>query len=208
MWPRWSPDGKWVAFMRDAGGNEQFAIWIVDRDGEHERKLTADDAAMHRGIAWSPDGRSIACVANIGGGRFAIQLFDVATGARRALTDGSFDHDRPRFSPDGKWILFESWREGSRVDADLYLIPSAGGDAIRARLRAGRGHLCRATCHIDVLPLRLCGHGSYSFLHGWMVGPRSCRHLPCDVRVRVRLGGAVTRSLDARLGLQHRSRCP
>ena len=136
--PRWSPDGRELAFMRDSVGNERFAIWIVDRDGEHERKLTADDAAMHRGIAWSPDGRSIACVANIGGGRFGIQLFDVATGARRALTDGTFDHERPRFSPDGKWILFESWREGSRVDADLYLIPSAGGDAIRLETRDGQ----------------------------------------------------------------------
>ncbi len=136
--PRWSPDGSELAFLRDAVGNERFAIWIVDRDGERERKLTADDAAMHRSIAWSPDGRSLACVANIGGGRFGIHVFDVATGARRPLTDGVFEDERPRFSPDGTWILFESWRDGSRIDADLYLVPSAGGDAIRLETREGK----------------------------------------------------------------------
>jgi dipeptidyl aminopeptidase/acylaminoacyl peptidase len=133
--PRWSPDGTQIAFMRDAAGTERMSIWIVDRDGEHERKLTADDDAMHRDIAWSPDGRSIVCVANIGGKRFSVQLIDSATGARRELTDGAYEDARPRFSPDGTWILFESWRSASRVEADLYLIPAGGGDAVKLDTR-------------------------------------------------------------------------
>jgi len=137
--PRWSPDGSALAFMRDSGGTERFAIWIVDRDGEHERKLTTDDELTHRDITWSPDGRSIACVANVGGGRFGIQVFDVATGARRALTDGAFDDALPRFSPDGAWILFGSRRTGGRVDADLYLVPVTGGDAVRLDTRDAKG---------------------------------------------------------------------
>ena len=137
--PRWSPDGNALAFMRDSGGTERFAIWIVDRDGDHERKLTTDDALTHRDLAWSPDGRSIACVANVGGGRFGIQVLDVATGARRALTDGAFDDSLPRFSPDGAWILFGSRRTGARVDADLYLVSVSGGDAVRLETRDGTG---------------------------------------------------------------------
>ena len=31
--PRWSPDAKQLAFMRDRGGDECFDIWLVDRDG-------------------------------------------------------------------------------------------------------------------------------------------------------------------------------
>ena len=135
--PRWSPDGSQIAFTRDADGDERMAIWIVDRDGEHERKLTSDDDAMHRDLEWSPDGRSIACVANIAGKRFSIQVIDVASGARRELTDGAYEDARPRFSPDGSWILFESWRTGSRIEADLYLMPAAGGAAIRLDTRAG-----------------------------------------------------------------------
>ena len=136
--PRWSPDGSQVAFLRDAVGTERLAIWVVDRDGVRERKLTGDDAAMHRDIEWSPDGRWIACVANLGGKRFSVQLFDAVTGARRELTDGAFEDARPVFSPDGAWILFESWRVGSRIEADLYLMPARGGDAVRLDTREGR----------------------------------------------------------------------
>jgi dipeptidyl aminopeptidase/acylaminoacyl peptidase len=138
VWPRWSPDAAQIAFLRDAGGTERMSIWIVDRDGEHERKLTADDDAVHRDIEWSPDGRSIACAANIAGKRFSIQLIDAATGVRRALTDGAYEDARPRFSPDGTQILFESWRTGSRIEADLYLIPSSGGDPVKLDTRLGK----------------------------------------------------------------------
>src|SRR6266851_202898 len=136
--PRWSPDGTQLAFMRDRGGDERFAIWIVDRDGEHERKLTSDDAAMHRDISWSPDGRWIACVANTDGKRFGVRIIDSATGAGRALTDNDREHERPVFSPDGRWLLFESWRGGSGIEADLYLVPVAGGDAVKLDTRAGK----------------------------------------------------------------------
>ena len=136
--PRWSPDAAQIAFTRDEGGTERMAIWTVDRDGEHERKLTSADDATHRDIEWSPDGRSISCVANIGGERFSIQLIDGATGARRALTDGAYEDARPRFSPDGTWILFESWRTGSRIESDLYLIPVSGGAPIKLDTREGK----------------------------------------------------------------------
>ena len=132
--PRWSPDGSQLAFLRDEAGNEQFAIWIVDRDGDHERRLTSD-AAMHRDIAWTPDGKALVCVANIGGPQFSIQWIDAATGGRRELTDGAFEDARPRPSPDGAWILFESWRAASRTEADLYVLPAAGGEAVRLETR-------------------------------------------------------------------------
>jgi len=138
VWPRWSPDGSQIAFLRDARGDERFAIWTVDRDGEHERKLTSDDGATHRDLAWSPDGKWIACVTNAGGKRFAVQLIDSATGARRAIGDGTFEDARPEFSPDGSSIVFESWRTGSRIEADLYLVPAAGGEAVRLDTRAGK----------------------------------------------------------------------
>jgi len=136
--PRWSPDATKLAFLRDEGGTERMSIWLVDRDGEHEHKLISDDDATHRDIAWSPDGRTIACVANIAGRRFSIQLIDSATGGRRALTDGAYEDARPRFSPDGTWILFESWRTGSRIEADLYLVPSTAGDAVKLDTRQGK----------------------------------------------------------------------
>ena len=124
--PRWSPDGKQLAFLRDTGGNERLDIWLVDRDGETERNLTSEPNVTHRDIEWSPDGARIAYVANAGGKGFAVHVIDVATGRKRSLTDGKFDDAQPRWSPDGKRLLFWSRREEVRTNSDLYVISADG----------------------------------------------------------------------------------
>src|SRR5436309_13125651 len=70
------------------GGDERFDIWIVDRDGEHERNLTNEPGVMHRDIAWSPDGTKLAYAADAGGMgmAFAIHVIDAKTGEKRILT--------------------------------------------------------------------------------------------------------------------------
>ena len=138
VWPRWSPDAKQLAFLRDGGGNERFDIWLVDRDGEHERNLTNEPGVMHRDIAWSPDGTKLAYTANAGGKAFGVHVIDVTTGAKRALTDGSRDDFQPRWSPDGTLLLFWSRREAIRTNADLYIVASSGGETTRLDTREGK----------------------------------------------------------------------
>ena len=135
VWPRWSPDGRTVAFLRDSGGTEQFGIWTVDRDGEHERELVAAAGMTHRDLAWSADGRTIACVSDHGGA-FGVDLIDTTSGARRRLTGGGTDA-RPRFSPDGRWIVFDGNRSERRADVDLHLVPFGGGASIALDTRGG-----------------------------------------------------------------------
>ena len=135
VWPRWSPDAKQLAFLRDRGGNERFDIWVVDRDGETERNLTSEPDVTHRDIAWSPDGSRIAYVADAGGKAFAVHVLDVASGKKRALTDGQFDDTLPRWSPDGKRLLFSSRREAVRTNSDLYVISADGGPPTKLETR-------------------------------------------------------------------------
>ena len=137
VWPRWSPDAKQIAFLRDGGGNERFDIWLVDRDGEHERNLTNEPGVMHREIAWSPDGTKLAYTANAGGKAFTVHVIDVTTGAKRVLTDGSRDDFQPRWSPDGTLLVFWSRREATRTNADLYVVASSGGETTRLQTREG-----------------------------------------------------------------------
>jgi dipeptidyl aminopeptidase/acylaminoacyl peptidase len=60
--PRWSPDGRRLAFVSDRGGSGQ--LWLVSPEGGDERQLTrlvggAGDPA------WSPDGAKIAFVSRV-----------------------------------------------------------------------------------------------------------------------------------------------
>src|SRR5206468_6162951 len=139
VWPRWSPDARMLAFLRDSGGNERFDIWLVDRDGERERNLTNEPDVMHRDIAWSPDGTKLAYTANAAGleKAFAVHVVDVTTGVKRAISDGARDDSQPRWSPDGALLLFWSHRDTTRTNADLFVVPASGGEARRLETRGG-----------------------------------------------------------------------
>ncbi|WP_307834172.1 TolB family protein [Paractinoplanes lichenicola] len=49
--PRWSPDGKSIAFLKSG------YLWVMKADGTGQRRLTTRAAA---GPSWAPDGKSIA----------------------------------------------------------------------------------------------------------------------------------------------------
>ncbi len=116
--PRWSPDARSIAFLRsDADGRD--AIWLVDRDGEHERRLTSD--AGYGDHAWSPDGTRIAAAADDG----SVRIVDVSSGDARRLASGS----QPRWSPDGTVLL--------AADGDLGVVAASGGTVRALGIRDG-----------------------------------------------------------------------
>ncbi len=52
--PRYSPDGKTIAFTSDRSGIEN--IWLMDAGGGNPRPLTTEKDAYVRSAAWTPDG--------------------------------------------------------------------------------------------------------------------------------------------------------
>jgi Tol biopolymer transport system component/imidazolonepropionase-like amidohydrolase len=54
MHPRFSPDGRTIAFSSDRGGIEN--VWLIDADGGNPRAVTTEKDAYIRSAAWTPDG--------------------------------------------------------------------------------------------------------------------------------------------------------
>src|SRR5215831_4041563 len=52
--PRFSPDGRTIAFTSDRSGIEN--VWLMDADGKNARALTTEKDAFVRSAAWTPDG--------------------------------------------------------------------------------------------------------------------------------------------------------
>ena len=63
--PRWSPDGRYLAFLASRGGEDEkkkgAQVWLLDRSGGEAQKLT-DIKGGVSDYEWSPDGRRLALV--------------------------------------------------------------------------------------------------------------------------------------------------
>ncbi|HEU4766766.1 MAG TPA: protein kinase, partial [Pyrinomonadaceae bacterium] len=56
-YPRWSPDGKSVAFVSDRSG--RYEVWVLDADATKLRQVTFDSSGNTSFPVWSPDGTQI-----------------------------------------------------------------------------------------------------------------------------------------------------
>ncbi|MCI0407859.1 MAG: S9 family peptidase, partial [Acidobacteria bacterium] len=62
--PRWSPDGRYLAFLAARGGEEELSqVFLLNRSGGEAVKLT-DLPSGVSDFAWAPDGKRLALVAS------------------------------------------------------------------------------------------------------------------------------------------------
>jgi dipeptidyl aminopeptidase/acylaminoacyl peptidase len=111
--PALSPDGKWVVFsVTDPAydSKEQSSdLWIVSSDGKAKPRRVTETKDGESDVTWSPDSRMIAFSAKREGDEVnQIYLQDPAGGAAKRITTLSTGARTPRFSPDGKSIIYSS----------------------------------------------------------------------------------------------------
>jgi dipeptidyl aminopeptidase/acylaminoacyl peptidase len=144
--PRWSPDGRWLAFVADRGQGAQ--LHLASLAGGDPRPLTEAPHGVSQPV-WSPDGQRLAYVARTGewkkpDDRSAVErsaprvitglynrfdgigwrddrrshIFTVARdgGRPEQVTDGDWDDADPSWAPDGTALAFVSDRSLTRFD--------------------------------------------------------------------------------------------
>ena len=161
--PRWSPDGRWLAFLRADDGPGQ--VWLLPVGGGEPYALTALPLGVSE-LDWSPDGTRLAVTAPElpdgheasapvvvdrlvskadGSGRLGpltvhLHVVDVADGAARALTSGDLVVRDVAWSPVGDRIALVTARhEGRDLDAvsHVFTVAADGGPLVQVTDWAG-----------------------------------------------------------------------
>ncbi|MFM7204556.1 MAG: amidohydrolase family protein [Myxococcota bacterium] len=111
MQPRYSPDGRFIAFTSDRAGGDN--IWVMNADGSNPQAVTQEDFRLFSSPAWSPD--SLYVVArkhftserSLGAGELWLMHRTGGDGVQltKRPTDQK-DVGEPAFSPDGKFVYF------------------------------------------------------------------------------------------------------
>ncbi|HVF66070.1 MAG TPA: S41 family peptidase [Pyrinomonadaceae bacterium] len=112
VYPRFSPDGKWVAFSSDRNGN--LDVYVMPSAGGNVKQLTfhsSEDSVLN----WSPDGRSILFSANRGE-NFMPMLYTVSVDGGMPASAGADMGVQASFSPDGRRLAYNQkaqayWRK-------------------------------------------------------------------------------------------------
>jgi dipeptidyl aminopeptidase/acylaminoacyl peptidase len=158
--PRWSSDGRWLAFTSSRVGDKS-QVFVLRPDGGEAVQLTKTEAGVNA-YEWSPDGSQIAFTAAepesqaikdrkahygdfqvVRGDYTYVHLFTLNVAeallspvAGVPVTKGhEFSVDSFDWSPDGKRLAFSATRTPDLVQsgtADIYVVETSGERAVRA----------------------------------------------------------------------------
>ena len=146
--PKFSPDGKKIAFLSSRSGKNQ--VWIMNTHGGEARKLTNEKKGV-RSIKWSPDGKKISFLKNDNDSEEEkkskenktdvilvdknfkyshIYTYNFDEDSVFQITNGDFSVNNFDYSPDGKKIIF-SHQEDTNINTgfintDISIIESNG----------------------------------------------------------------------------------
>ncbi len=142
MQPRFSPDGKRIAFTSDRGGGDN--IWVMNRDGSDPKQVTKESFRLLNQPSWSPDGQFIVARKHftsrrsLGAGE--MWLYHVTGGDGLQMTkkpNDQKDVGEPVFSPDGRYLYYS--QDATPGDSFQYNKDSNGQIYVVFRLDREKG---------------------------------------------------------------------
>jgi serine/threonine-protein kinase len=151
--PRFSPDGKRLAFSIVNGQSDD--IWVKDLDRDTPSRLSFLPG-QNRFPVWTPDGKNIVFQSTNPAAPGMYWIRSNGSGQAQPLTNGKRQEAPNSFSPDGKRLAFYQIGNGGSMDIFTALVE---GDPARgatpsgsAGVRLGKAELFLGTPFAEVLP--------------------------------------------------------
>jgi Tol biopolymer transport system component len=175
----WSPDSSQLAYTVRIG-IEKIGLELVKRDGSNRRRVRT--AATGFGVSWSPDSRRLAFSEQAAGKRYQPGHVYVvnANGSGLRLFAGG-EASNPRWSPSGKWILYDRTLHEPQRDVEQLVLRHPDGSG----------------AHVLTGPRGLAGAN-------WLPGGT---RLVTTALGRCRLTGVYTIGVDGRHPVRVTNRC-
>ncbi len=118
--PRWSFDGKYMAFISDRSGRDE--VWISESDSKTPKKIT--DLDNEKGsLVWTPDSKMLLYTA----GDKKLYSYNVTDAKTSVITSTDLGRlGSVAVSPDSKWVTFS--KQDRTVRSHVYIAPVGGGE--------------------------------------------------------------------------------
>jgi len=130
LYPRWSPDGRWIAFQQ--GDSIRFDVFIVPAAGGTPRKVTHENNQIS-GFGWLPDSTGIVYSSSRGGSMpylptLSLWQVTLRDGRVRRITSGETSYVSPDISRNGAMLVGRM-----KLEADIWKFPTDGSPAENVR---------------------------------------------------------------------------
>ncbi|MHC4541373.1 MAG: hypothetical protein ACYS74_16595, partial [Planctomycetota bacterium] len=145
--PRWSPDGRQIAYAAgrrvtsDSGVDIVDAIYVLSPDGGAPRKIIGERKGYFAvgWLRWTYDGKHLTYLSRDGVHTVALDGSEVRFIPGKDLP-GTYNNRRSggEYSPNGRWLAYSGRSEEGVTD--VWILPAAGGQAQALRHSVGIGH--------------------------------------------------------------------
>jgi DNA-binding winged helix-turn-helix (wHTH) protein/Tol biopolymer transport system component len=123
FWPRWSPDGNWIAYTTSDPEGGDGTIHAVRPDGSEHRELTRARSQIY-GLCWTADSSRV-IFASQQSGPMSLWSVDVENRIQHSITRGPGDSASPTMAADGQRLVFDF----SQREWYLFLASHPGDEA-------------------------------------------------------------------------------